>query len=308
MWFKNLCPYRLMEPFNLSPEALEERLARDAFRSCERLEMTSRGWMPPLGQEGVQLVHAASGYLMLCLREESKMLPAAVIKEALVERVREIERRESRKVRKREKDMLRDEIVHDLLPRAFSRTRDTYGYIDTANGWLVVDSGNWRMAETFTEQLRASLGTLPLSPPQTAEDPQSVMTRWLAQNRLPGDVELGDEVSLEDPRAKGCEARCKRQDLFANEVKAHIESGKRVRRLALTWGEHLSCVLEADLAVKRLRFLDMVTEQSEATEAESDAQRFDTDFTIMTLELAQFLPRLVALFGGERQAERAVSA
>lgn len=308
MWFKNLCPYRLLEPFALTPEALDERLARDVFRPCERLEMTSRGWTPPLGREGVQLVHAANGYLMLCLREESKLLPTTVIKDALTARVQEIEGREARRVRKREKDMLRDEIIHDLLPRAFSRVRDTYGYIDPANGWLVVDSGSWRTAETFTEQLRASLGTLPLTPPQPAEEPQSVLTRWLAQDRLPADIEIGDEVSLEDPRAKGCEARCKRQDLFANEVKAHINSGKRVRRLALTWGERLSCVLEADMAVKRLRFLDLVTEQSEEAETESGAQRFDTDFAIMTLELARFLPRLMELFGGEQQAERAVSA
>ncbi len=299
MWFKNLCLYRLLEPFKLSAEELEDVLAQHSFQPCGKMDVASQGWVSPLGRDGQMLVYAANGFFMLCLQEESKLLPPAVIRDALAERIAEIEEREHRKIRKREKDNLREEIFHELLPRAFSRSKLTFGYIDTRGGWLVIDSSSWKQAETFTEILRESIGSLPIAPPSTADAPQSVMTDWLAQDRLPGDIELGEEAVFEDPQTEGCEVRCKRQDLHAEEIKAHIKSGKRVRRLAVTWAERLSCVLDSDLSIKRLKFLDIVQEQAGDREPESAEERFDTDFTLMTLELSQFLPRLLQLYGGE---------
>lgn len=301
MWFKNLCMYRLQEAFPLDAEGLEQALAQHRYTPCAKMDVASQGWVSPLGRDGEMLVHAANGYLMLCLQEESKLLPPAVIRDVLTERVAEIEDRELRKVRKREKDNLREEIFLELLPRAFSRSKQTYGYIDTNNGWLVIDSASWKQAENFVEILREAIQSLPVTPPSTADAPQSVMTDWLAQDRLPPDLELGEEAVFEDPQTEGCEVRCKRQDLYADEIKGHIHSGKRIRRLAVTWDERLDCILDADLSIKRLKFGDVVLEESGDREAESAAERFDADFTLMSLELAKFLPRLMQLYGGEDQ-------
>lgn len=62
-------------------------------------------------------------------------------------------------------------------------------------------------------------------------------------------------------------------------MRAHIQAGKRVRTLALTWGERLACVLDASLVVKRLKFLDMVQEQAAEEEAETPEERLDVDFS-----------------------------
>lgn len=298
MWFKNLCPYRFLETFKLSAEELEETLARSVFNPCGSMDLASRGWVPAMGKEGVQLVHSANGFHLLCLREESKLLPSSVIRDALIQRVDEKEAAESRKIRKREKEQMKEEILFELLPRAFSRVKQTYAFIDSVEGWLVVDAGSWKQAEAFTEYLRECLGTLPIAPPATNEAPQSVMTQWLASERLPSDIQLGEEAVFEDPQTEGCEVRCKRQDLHADEIKGHIKSGKRIRRMAVNVGERLSCVLDADYSVKRLKFSDVVKESADSG-AETAAERFDADFTLMTLETRRLLPRLLELFGGE---------
>lgn len=307
MWFKNLCLYRLLEPFTTTAEELEEELAKSAFQPCQSMDAGSRGWVPPIGREGTQLVHSAGGNLMLALQEENKMLPSSVIKELLNERIEEIEAKEMRKIRKREKERLKEDIYLELLPRAFSRTKLTYGYIDTVNGWVVVDCGSWKQAEAFTEYLRECLGSLPIAPPSTAAAPGSVMTRWLSDNDLPGDLALGEEAVFEDPQTEGCEVRVKRQDLYADEIMAHIKSGKRIRRIAVTWDERLSCVLDGDYSVKRLKFSDVVEEAAGDREPETAFERFDADFTLMTLELKRFLPRLIEIYGGEPQAEQGVA-
>lgn len=307
MFFKNLCPYRLLEPFKPSAEELEDKLAAAAFNPCGSLDMQSRGWVPPLGKESMQLVHAANGVHLLCLREEGKILPASVVREVLDQRIAEREDQEMRKLRKREREQLKEEITFELLPRAFTRARQTYGYVDTVSGWLVVDCGSWRQAEAFTEYLRECLGTLPIAPPATTDAPQSVMTDWLASERLPTDVELGEEAVFEDPATEGCEVRCKRQDLHADEIKGHLKSGKRIRRLALSWNERLSCVVDADYSLKRLKFADVVKEAAGDRNPQSAAEQFDADFTLLTFEVRRLLPRLMELFGGESKTAQKIA-
>ncbi|MFO7858681.1 MAG: recombination-associated protein RdgC [Ectothiorhodospiraceae bacterium] len=295
MWFKNLCLYTLEQPFAFDAEGLDERLAREVFQPCGRLDQESGGWAPPLGDDHGQLVHATGPCLMLALKEESKLLPAGVVRESLDERVQAIQAQEGRKVRKKEKDRLRDEIVMDLLPRAFSRSRRTFGYVDTQNQWLLVDAATWKKAEAFTERLRDVLGTLPVQPPDTDTAPQRIMTRWLTHDGPPSDFTIGDECILVDPELEGGEVRCKRLDLSSSEVRNHLKAGKRVARLALTWQDRVSFVLDADMSLKRIRFLDAVQDERAETESHSDAERFDSDFAIMSLELGRLIPRLLTV-------------
>jgi recombination associated protein RdgC len=96
---------------------------------------------------------------------------------------------------------------------------------------------------------------------------------------------------------------CKHQDLGASEVRNHVKHGKYGVKLALLWKERLSCVLHEDLSIKRLRFEDIVREAESETGADDPVSRFDLDFSIMVLELAAFLPGLIAALGGEAVPE-----
>lgn len=201
-------PHPLQAPIPLreTAEGLQEALAAFAWEPAARFEMQRVGWVPPMGRPDAPLTHSVGNFHLLCLHEESKLLPASVIRDALDEKVGEIEHKESRKVRRREKDQLKEEVILDLLPRAFSRHRRTWGYIDARDGWLVVDTASARAAEDFVEHLREALGTLPVALPETKESPQAVMTRWLAEDDIPGDIELGEEAVLEDPAPRA--VRC----------------------------------------------------------------------------------------------------
>jgi recombination associated protein RdgC len=298
MWFRNLRIYRLTQPFVVSPEELHAALEPHAFRPCGGLEAFRIGWESPLGSEGAALVHAAGGRLMLCVRREDKVLPAAVIRERLEERVAEIRAREGHPPGRRAKAALRDELVQDLLPRAFARSVRIYAYIDPRNGWILVDSGTARRAEEVLTLLRESLGSLPVRPLEARESQAAVMTGWLLGQADPAPFALGDECELRDPSSEGAVARCRRQELDAEEIRAHLEAGKQVRRLAVSWNDRLTCRLDEDLSVKRLRFSDVLLEEA-AEVGEDAAVRFDADFALMALELEHFIPSLLDAFGGE---------
>lgn len=63
--------------------------------------------------------------------------------------------------------------------------------------------------------------------------------------------------------------RCKRQDLTSEEIQLHLTAGKLVTQLSLAWSDKLSFVLDDKLAVKRLRFEDLLQEQAERTAAKT---------------------------------------
>lgn len=297
MWFRNLQLYRLTQPFELDDQALHQALDGLRFKPCGGLDAHSLGWTEPLGDQGQQLVHAANGRFMICLRREDRLLPPAVIREVLEDKVRQIEAEEGRPVGRRERTRLRDEIVVDLLPRAFTRSQLLYAYIDPRKGWILVDSATPNRAEELLSSLREALGSLKATPLSVSSDPALSMTRWVEQ-KLPEGFEAGDECELKEPGEGGAIIRARKLPLDSDEIRTPLDAGMLVTRLALTWRERLSCLVCDDLSIKRLRFLDLVMEEAADVDSDDQAARFDADFTLMAAELEGFVAELIEVFGG----------
>jgi recombination associated protein RdgC len=302
MWFKNLHIFRFLKPFTLSAEQLHEALASATFHPCLQMEMESIGWVPPLGNNTESLVHSSNQCIIFTLRKEVKILPSSVVKDFVNDKVEEIENQQMRKVGKREKDQIREEVLQDLIPRAFTNSHYLSAYVDVKNGWLVVDTASRKKAEELTQFLRGTLGSLPIVSPQVHHSPTQVMTRWLLKdNELPHDFELADACVLVDNSQEGAVVNCKRQDLQAEEIHAHLDAGKSVSRLALEWNERLALVLDDELVIRRLQFLALTQDQADEGSVVNEKQRFDADFALMTLELANLIKRLLEIFGGENE-------
>ena len=302
MWFKNLALYRFTEPFTLTTNQLEEKLSDKKFRPCGSHEEFSLGWTSPIGNATEQLIHASNGFIMLCLKKEEKVIPAAVINEMLQEKVSDKEDQEARKLSKKECSTLKDELIFELLPRAFSFSKKTYAYIDPKGGWIIVDAASAKKAEDFLSHLRKCLGSLPVVPVNTIDKPVVIMTQWLAnQNSVPKDLLIEDECELRSTEDEGSLIRCKHHNLTLPEITNHLDNGKQVTKLAVNWTDRLSFIIDENLTIKRLKFLDLIQDQVADTEAEDEQTRFDVDFSIMSLELANFLPRLIEIFGGENK-------
>lgn len=297
MWFRNLSLYRLGGELESDPVRLNEQLQAQGFLPCGGLDTYREGWTPPLGKHGEQLVHTTNGRLMLCLRHEERILPAAVVREALDEKVERIETAEARPVGRKERARLRDELVTDLLPRAFTRSQLTFGYIDPAAGWVVIDTATTKRAEAFLNLLRESLGSLKVRPLTVNHSPPLSMTRWL-EGGLPQQFIPGDECELREPVENGAVIRVRRLDLAGEDVHTHLDAGMQVTRLAVEWTERVRCVIGDDLTIRRLRFTDLVLDDAADVAADDNAACFDADFALMSGELSQFIPALIQAFGG----------
>ena len=80
-------------------------------------------------------------------------------------------------------------------------------------------------------------------------------------------------------------------------MRRHFKAGKQCTRLAMTWEGKISFVLDESLAIKSVKALDVLSEKESSTR--NEAERFDGDFMLMTVELAKMLGDVVEALGGE---------
>lgn len=304
MWFKNLRLYRLTEQWTLTPDELNTALSEYSFNPCGSLDLMRYGWVPPLGRHGSEFVHATNGYLMICAKKQEKILPAAVVNEQLEEKAVAISEAEARSVGRKERQTLKDEIIFSLLPKAFAKSSLDFAYIAPQENLIVVNAASAKRAEDLLSALREALGSLRAIPIAPKNIPTQTMTHWLRDGKLPQDFELGEECELQAGK-DGRVIRCKNQDLHADEIRSHLDSGMFVNKVAVSWKETIHCVLDDQLAVKRVKFEDKILEQANDRNPDSKAEQFDADFAIMTLELKTFIKALLDAFGGEEDVHTA---
>ncbi|EFE98206.1 recombination-associated protein RdgC [Serratia odorifera] len=301
LWFKNLMVYRLSREVALNADEMEKQLGAFSFTPCGSQDMAKTGWVSPMGSHSDALTHAINGQIVICARKEEKILPSPVIKQELQAKIDKLEGEQHRKLKKTEKDALKDEVLHSLLPRAFSRFNQTYMWIDTVNGLIMVDAASAKRAEDTLALLRKSLGSLPVVP-LTMESPiELTLTEWVRSGELPAGFIIQDEAELKAILEDGGVIRCKKQNLISDEIAVHIEAGKLVTKLAVDWQERIQLVIADDGSLKRLKFADALREQNDDIDRDDFAQRFDADFILMTSELAALIQNTIEALGGEAQ-------
>ncbi|MFC2552998.1 MAG: recombination-associated protein RdgC [Rodentibacter sp.] len=299
MWFKNLMSYRLTKSLEWNLTQLQTQLETCRFHPCGVQDQSKFGWSAPL--RGSDLLYFSVGkQILLVAQKEEKMLPANVVKRELAHRIESLEEKENRKLKKNEKQTLKDDVVMNLLPRAFSKNQYTALWIDTESGLLHVDAASAKRAEDVLALLRKSLGSLPVVPLAFANEPSTILTDWITQDNLPHWL-----IALEEAELRGSQEdsviRCKKQPLENEDILALLQEGKKVvSKLALEWEDTLTFVFNEDGSLKRLKFADSVREKNEDISKEDFAQRFDADFVLMTGILAKLTENLLEAFGGEK--------
>jgi len=285
MFFRNLTLFRF--PTSLDFSRLEELLADHPLKPVGPLELSSRGFVPPFGRDSEVLSHRVGNAIWVTVGGEDRLLPAAVVNDQLAKKLAEMEEKEGRRPGGRMRRRIREELVHELLPRAFVRPSRTDALIDLAHGVCAVDTSSRKAGEAVVSELRNAMGSFPALPLNAEVAPRAVMTGWLAGDPLPDGLSLGEECELRDPVDHGAVVKCQRHDLRSDEIMRHLEAGKQATRLALTLDDHVSFVLGEDLVVRKFKLLDGAVEHLESTEREDLHAELDARFALMSAEFSR---------------------
>ncbi|WP_256646061.1 recombination-associated protein RdgC [Thermomonas paludicola] len=294
MFFRNLTLFRFPAALDLSD--LDAHLAECALKPVGPLELSSRGFIPPFGHHGDALSHRIDESLWLTVGGEDKLLPGAVVNDLLQKKLASIEEKEGRKPGGRTRKRIKDELIIELLPRAFVRPVRSDALLDTALGVIAIDTSSRKNAESVVSEVRRALGSFPALPVNAEVAPRAILTGWLAGDPLPEGLSLGDECELRDPADSGAVVKIQRMELSGEEINKHLEAGKQATRLALTLDDHVSFVLGEDLVVRKFKLLDGAVDQLESTDRDDIAAELDARFALMAGEFKRLFAVLEKAF------------
>lgn len=297
-FFKNAIVYRMTRDIQISSDELEAQLNNLEFSPCGSQDMMKVGWINPI-KTGEALTHSVGNQILIVAKREEKILPTDVIKKELQAKIDKLEAEQGRRLKKTEKDSLKDEVVQDLLPRAFSKESTVSVWIDNDNQRIIVDTSSAKRAEDTLALLRKALGSLPVVPLTMKTPIELTLTDWLRDGVIPQGFNLTDEAELKAMLAEGGIARFKKQDLVSDEIASHIEAGKLVTKLSLDWNETIQFTLCDDGSLKKIKFSDVLKAQNDDIDREDIAQRFDADFALFTGEMTRLIDSVIQSLGGE---------
>lgn len=294
--FKSLVIYKMSRDLDVSIENLAKELPNFTYSPCGSQDMKKTGWVPSL-EGSNELLHSSNGHVLLTIMTEEKIIPASVIKECVAEKVARLEESQGRKLKKTEKESIKDEVLHELLPRAFSKYNKTLIWIHNASKRIMVEAGSAKKAEDALALLRKTLGSLPVVPFNTETPIELTLTSWIKEQVIPDGFTVLDEAELKAILEDGGVITSKKEDLFNDEIKQHIDAGKMVTKLAIDWREKISFLFTNDGLIKRIKMADAVMEENSDIDKDDAAQKFDADFVLFTGEIIQMLDDVDKAFG-----------
>jgi recombination associated protein RdgC len=303
--FKTASFFRIDPEFILPPlDALEQALQAARFVPCGPTQPESFGWVAPRGNKSIALAESVGGHVILNLCTEKRALPASAVKAAVDECIEKYKKETgNERVGAKIKKQFKEEVMLDLLPRAFSKRSNTMVWLDAANKLLVVGTGSLGGADKVVTCLLDALSAVPGSRPggfkpvQTQMSASASMSQWLASREAPFNFTVDRDCELKTPDDQKSTVRYSRHTLEIDEVPQHIAAGKVPTQLALTWNDRLSFVLTESAQLKKIQLLDVVLDGVQ--EGGKDDDGFDTDAAIITGELSALIPDLLGALGGE---------
>ena len=292
---KNIIAHTFNKPFSTSQADLELALSDLEFSPCGSQDISKFGFTSALGNKGGWLAHEYNGRFMVCATKESKILPSQVIKSELDKMVSNIELAEGRKITKKEKNSIKDEIITTLLPRAFTKQSQTRALILPELNMVLVDSSSASKAEELLALLRKALGSLPVVCLEFNNPVSEVLTKWVSASEVGNYFEMLNEAELvgDDKDI----AKFKNQDLTEQEVIDHVLHGKSVNKLALKFTDSIEFIMQSDSSIKRIKFSEDFMSANDDIENDDELAKLDADFILITNEVIELIKALVCSFG-----------
>lgn len=256
-----------------------------ALKPVGPLELSSRGFVSPYGRGDDRLVAAQGEAAWLTIGGEDRMLPGSVVNDLFAKKLEAIEKAEGRKPGGRTRKRIKDELITDLLPRAFVKPSRVDAVLLFDLGLLAVDTSSRKVAESVVGEIRRCLGSFPALPLNAEVAPRGVLTDWLGGATMVDGLALGDEWTLTDPSDQRSTAKYQRREPHSDEITISLESGEQCTRLALTLDDHVSFTLGEDLVLRKFRLLDGAIDQLESTEREDLVAELDARMALFVGEL-----------------------
>lgn len=297
MLFKNIYALTLNEG-EISENTLVDKLEKQRIQPVGKHEEKSIGWTDVLDDEESLIFKVSKSAYILNLKTEEKSVPSSVVAEELKKRIKDLVASGEEKPNKKAIKVMKEEIKHDLLNRAFVKPSNIRGYIDFKNKLLVVDASSPAKADKFNSFLRDTLGSLDLDLINPENDVSENLGKWLNDKKCPRPFEIGENCLFKERSGNSGKISVSNHDLTAEEIVHHLENDKVVEKMDIIWQKRVSFSLNSAFRVSKVKFLDIVQEQIQEELGESDDPYaiLKAEMEIMVGDFAEIIQDLVKAF------------
>lgn len=292
--FRNARFYRLDGAWPKAEESLSRNLEKAGFEPCGPLTERSSGWVPVDLEAGDSLARRVNGADLLRLRSQSRVLPHAAINEELELRVAKFRDRMREAPSPREKRRLKTEARDELMPRALLRSDRIWGFVDLQEKILGIDTARDAAAKRFLRRLQASIDGLSIGPLQYTQAIGEFL-HAIFTGAAPKQFAAGRECRMQDTADAGSIVRWTDFDLTDSAIRNHVTNGMRLTHLAIEYDNVMSCVLDQNGVISKLKFIDM---DDDSADKNDPLARLDAAFVLLTGTLRSFLGDLKKALGG----------
>jgi len=304
--FTNALIYRMTcAPFSSLDEVgpLVEQVAHQPIATGQ---LSTAGFIPSLGQGGVFAEPIGKDILFLAIGKTERMLPGKVVRRETDDRIAKIEAEQERRVYAKERNGIKEEVIQDLLPRAFlNHTR-----IDLliCYPYIIVDTASSKRAEEVLNLLRQALGSLPVLPLRPERSVEGAMTDWMRGGYIPEPFSLGESFQSRDPSEGGGSLSGKGVDLSSEELHDALAAGTHhVRQMQLIYADEetkIPFTLTGAMGLKGIRWPKEFVDQISADVGEDGDHITEARATLLLLAITlKLLVRSLLLALGETDDE-----
>lgn len=284
MIFKNLNIYSMPEVPDI--EALESYLEAHKFRPCLPSHKSSAGFTRILGKD-IRVLSLNSIYLF-CMLNEEKVMPPSAVKTQVNRVVAEEERKIGRKVTRSEKAEIKEKVNDEMLTKAFTRTTETWAYIDSRSRILVVDTSSQKLADGIARVIKGCLEGEIIFPLRPNTDVSAVMAGWLKKDLAPAPLELGDKCELHDDEGM---IKYRKRSLEDNNLKDYLNDDLRVKTLSIET-DRCRFVLTDDFLIKEFALKSSALSEVEYR-GDDQWQIMESNLELMVKEVRALLSHLL---------------
>ena len=280
--FKNLSIFRLNgSDFDLS--------TLNKFAEPLPGEMSSSGFVDP---RDTGIFHRVLDNVILNFRVDKKVIPKSAIDAKTRERVAKIELESNFKLGRKALKEVRNEITDELMHRALCSTSYTAVWLDLKNGWLVINSSSQGIIDDIIHKIIASVDNFPIESFSVKRNASEAMNEWLSSGEAPIGFTIDSDAVMQATGDSKSAVKYSNQVVSDLEMLRRTEEGKTCVSLAMTWRDKISFVLTDCVTIKKVKILN-VLKSSLANE-----EGFDSEFSLMAMELNLMLSELVGELGG----------
>lgn len=254
------------------PQWFEEK----RFKPCQKLDYRSIGFCDTPNGE---LVTTLMGVTHFSVMIEDKILPPAVIRQCVEDKCQELCETEARRIPRKERQSIKDQIVFELLPKAFTQRKVLHGFF--AGEKLFIGAGSAKQAEEICSLIREATQKLPVKPVQGIE------LTPIVKGEVDTDIQPLDKIKLTGTKDTRVTTH-KDISTDSDEVFNAIMSGMIVESMDINFKDTIKASVNRQKHLKSIRFSDELMDEAADAHPETAAEEWQATIILQAKAIIDF--------------------